>query len=278
MSTIIINNESVRLRPSSVDSFYGCAYQWGKTYLEGGSSIVNSRAAIGTGIHAGIEKSWVEAIQAGKADHNLTMMTDAAIDCFREETKEGFTKNNDETTDTCEKEIVGGLKAWVEDAAPFLQVPTGVEEFFKVNIDNPIVTELGGTVDYIGHGIIDDVKTSKRMVTGSSYDTQQAIYKYLAEENGHEIKHSRLQVVVLKKTPEAAILNIDPNVEQAKVAINGILNTMDLIAKDVAPIELILRGNPKHMFCSDKFCAFHNDCPWVKGRIVEKELITKVRL
>jgi len=265
--TIKINNDSLRIRPSAIDSFYGCAYQWGKTFLEGIPSRTNSRAAIGTAIHAGVEASWQENIAAKKqmGDHNLTMMYDAAMESWAEETKEGVQFGNDETPGTCEKEVRSGIAAWVEDISPFVPVPEAVETFVKIDIDNPIITELGGTIDYIGHGTIDDIKTSKRKVTPGGYDTQQGIYKFLAEANGHKVTHNRLQNVVLTKQPTGQIITIEPDVTKAKGLVNGILDTMTLIAADVAPIELILRGNPKHMFCGPQWCAHYDTCPWVKG-------------
>lgn len=265
--TIKINNENIRIRPSAVDTFYGCSYQWGKSFLEGISSIPNSRAAIGTAIHAGIEKSWQEAIRKGKADHNISFMTDAAMESWKEETHDGVSFGDDETPGSCASEIVKGMEAWVEDIAPFVPVPKAVETFYKIDIDNPIVTELGGTIDYIGHGCIDDVKTSKRKVTTGSYDTQQGIYKFLAEANGETVTHSRLQNVILTKNPNGQILTIEPDVEKAKGLVNGILDVMTIVAKDIVPIELLLRGNPKYVFCSEKYCAHYDTCPWVKGTV-----------
>ena len=122
-------------------------------------------------------------MQKGKAEHNPTMMLDAAIDAWKEETKDGVSMGSDETASTCEREIKSGIEAWREDIAPFVSIPKAVETFFKVDINNPFVTEVGGTIDYLGAGCIDDVKTSKRKVTPSSYETQQSTYKFLAEAN-----------------------------------------------------------------------------------------------
>lgn len=264
-----VNNESIRIRPSAVDTFYGCSWQWAKSFLEGVSSIPNSRAAIGTAIHKGIEASWQEAMSCGKAEHNVTMMLDAAMDEWKEETKEGVSFGNDETSSTCEREIKLGIEAWKDDISPFIAIPEGVEQFFKVDISNPFVTELGGTIDYIGHGIIDDVKTSKRKVTPSSYETQQSIYKYLAEANGKVVNHSRLQNVVLKKQPDGQILTLEPNVEKAKNLVNGILETLEVFHQGHVPAHVLFRGNPKYMYCSDKFCAHYDTCPFVKGKAPE---------
>lgn len=276
--TIKINNEALRIRPSAVESFYSCAYAWGKNFLEGSSSIPNSRAAIGTSIHAGVEAMWNDSIKSGKKEPNLSMMTDAAMEAWKEETHDGVQYGDGEDQGSCAVEIMKGTEAFVEDIVPFTAIPKAVETFFKVDIDNPLVSELGGTIDYLGNGVIGDVKTSKRKSGPEGHTVQQSIYKYLAEANGEKINSNIIQQVVLKKAPEGAILQLEPDIEQAKWLVNGILDVMDLVARDVAPIEQILRPNPKHVFCSEKFCAHYKTCPAVKGNLQPDEVIQKVKL
>ena len=267
MSKLIINNESLRIRPSAVDTFYGCAWQWAKSHLEGARSMPNSRASIGTAIHKGVEASWIDAMAAGKADHNKSMMADAAIMEWQEEIKDGVHFGNAETKGTCEREIVKGLDAWVEDISPFVAIPKAVEVFYTIPIDHPMVTEVGGTIDYLADGVIDDVKTSKRKVSPGGYLTQQSIYKMLAEANGEVINYSRIQCVVLKANPDGHILPLEPDVDKAKNLVNGILDVLDIVHKDIVPVELLLRGNPKYMFCSEAYCAHYATCPWVQGKV-----------
>lgn len=276
--TIKINNEAIRIRPSAVESFYSCAYAWGKNFLEGSSSIPNSRAAIGTSIHAGVEAMWNEAIATGKKEANLSMMTDAAMQAWKDETHDGVQFGSGEDEGSCAVEIIKGTEAFIEDIVPFTSIPKAVETFFKVDINNPLVSELGGTVDYLGNGVIADVKTSKRKSGPEGHTVQQSIYTYLANANGENIKSNLIQQVVLKKEPEGAILQLEPDIEQAKWLVNGILDVMDLIAKDVAPIEQLLRPNPKHVFCSEKFCAHYKTCPAVRGNLQPEKVIQKVKL
>ena len=260
--TIEILQEDIRLRPSAIDGFYGCAFQWGKTFLEGVQSIPSSRAAIGTAIHAGAEQMWRESIAAGDKRINLSAMTDAAMEAWKEEaSKENMQYGDGETEGTCAVEIVKGTEAFIEDIVPYTAIPKAVEEFYSVAIDHPLVSELGGTIDYISENTIADIKTGKRKPTVSNYNTQQAIYTYLARENGVDVKHNLIQSVVLKKVPEGAIIPMEVNVPQAKQHVNTLLDTLDLVMKDVAPIETILRPNHKYMFCSKKFCNFYGSCP-----------------
>ena len=276
--TIKINNEGIRIRPSAVEGFYSCAYAWGKNFLEGTSSIPNSRAAIGTAIHAGVEAMWNDAISSGKKDPNISMMTEAAVASWKEETHDGVSFGDGENEGSCTVEIIKGTEAFIEDIVPFTAIPQAVEEFCKIDIDHPLVSELGGTIDYLGKDTIADVKTSKRKSGPEGHTVQQSLYRYLANSNGHDIQHNLIQQVVLKKAPEGTILTLEPDVEQAKYLVNGILDTLDLVMKDVAPIETILRPNPKHVFCSERFCAHYKTCPAVKGNLQPADVITKVKL
>lgn len=259
--TIDILIEDIRIRPSAVDGFYGCAFQWGKTFLEGARSIPSSRAAIGTAIHAAAEQMWTESIPKGKKIINLSSMLDAGMTAWKEEEQYGMQYNEGETAGTCAAEILVGTEAFIDDIVPFAQIPTATEQFFKVDIQHKLVSELGGTVDYITENTIADLKTGKRKPSTANYTTQQSIYKYLAQENGVDVKHNLIQSVVLKKIPEGSIIPMETNVPQAKVLVNMMLDTLDLVLLDVAPIETILRPNPKYMFCSNRFCTFHGKCP-----------------
>jgi len=268
--TIKINNENIRIRPSSIDGFFGCSYQWGKTFLEGVVTIPNARAAIGTSIHAAAEHLWKDAMKTGKKDTNLSTLSDVAMDTWKETVKEGVQFDEGEDENSAAATILGGTGAYVDDIVPFAQIPTGVEEFFKIDVDHPIVSEVGGTVDYITDTSIADIKTSKRKPTVGNYLTQQSMYTMLANANGRKVEHNLIQSVVLKKQPDGAILPMESKPEYAKNLVNHMLDTLDLVAKDVAPIETILRGNPKYMFCSNKYCSLYDSCPFVQGKDLNK--------
>lgn len=276
--TIKINNDVIRIRPSSVESFYGCSYQWGKTFLEGVSSIPNSRAAIGTAIHAGVEAMWNEAIASGKKEPNIRLMTDAAMDSWKESTHDGMQYDDGENEGSCAVEIIKGTEAFIEDIVPFTKIPVAVETFVKIDLDHKMVSEIGGTIDYLSVDTIGDVKTSKRKSGPEGHTVQQSLYKLLANSNGYNIQHNLIQQIVLKKVPEGAILQLEADIPQAKYLVNTLLDTLDLVYQDIAPIETILRPNPKHIFCSEKFCAHYGTCPAIKGNLLPAKPVAKVKL
>lgn len=276
---IKLNKTDIRIRPSAVDTFFQCSYQWGKVFLEGTTSIPNSRAAIGTSIHKAAEVFWNAAMKNGdKEDTNFSALTDASMEAWKEEEQKGMQYGDGETSNTCAAEIIKGTETFIEDIVPFSAMPDGVEKFFKVDIGHQLVTELGGTVDYIQGGTIADLKTGKRKASVRNHTTQQSIYRYLAQENGINVQNNLIQNIVLKKVPEGHILGMETNLPQAKHLINTMLDTLDLVLLDMVPVETILRGNPKYYLCSERYCALYNDCPFIKGEVATAEEAHKVKL
>jgi CRISPR/Cas system-associated exonuclease Cas4 (RecB family) len=276
--SIVINVEELKIRPSAIESFYGCAYQWGRTFLGGEHSGANARASIGTAIHSAAETGWKESIKSKDKVMNKTAMKDAAIESWKEQTHDGVMYTGGDNEASCVMEIMKGTDAFVEDIVPFSAIPDAVEMYFEVPIDNSFVKSIGGTLDYLAGKTIADLKTSKRKSGAEGHVIQQTAYKYLAEANGYPIDTNLIQQIVIKKDPEGAILTLEPNMDRFKYMVNTMLDTLDLVYKDVAPIETILRPNPKHIFCSEAYCAFWKTCPAIQGKMEPTKVITKVKL
>ncbi len=258
---IELTESDIRLRPSSIVGAQTCGFKWAMTYLNGRQGNSNSRAAIGTGIHKAIEVMWSEAIKVGETHPNMPMMEEAAIECFDEEAEKDMRYDDGETTDSCYGEIIAGTKAFVDDLVPFLDIPEKVEQRFTMELDHPVVKDISGSVDYLGGGCLDDVKTSKRKVAPQGHVIQQSIYKMLAEHNGVEVNQNRLQTVVLTKKPYCEILELVPNIAQTKYFVNNLLDKIEILSKDVVPADTLFSCNTKDYLCSPKFCAFHGTCP-----------------
>lgn len=268
---IKVNNEDIRIRPSSVDNFFQCGFQWGKVFLEGVTTIPNARAAIGTSVHKAVETMWQESMQKGDLSINLSTMTDAAMDAWKEEKQKGMVYDTGENENTAFAEIIKGSEAYAEDIAPYAEIPYAVEEFFKVDLQHAFVKEIGGTVDY-RHDLIADTKTSKRKPTPANYTTQQSLYRFLAEANGKKVKGNLIHGVVFNRHgAEGTILPLISNVPQAKSLVNMMLDKLDVVAKDIVPIETILTPNPKYYLCSPKYCSLYgNGCPATAGSAATK--------
>lgn len=270
MKELQIKQTDITIRPSAIDVYLNCSYKWAKTYLEGVNGIPNARASIGTSIHAGAEFMWNDAIKSGVKDLENSAIIDCAVEKMREEHKTNKPQYDDgEDLNTAEKEVIGGTKVFMNDIAPFTKIPVAVEKYFSVNIeDHPVISKVGGTIDYLGLNTIADIKTSKRKLVTQSYKTQQSTYKFLAESHNLKIEHTLIQGVILpKKDPYAEVASVDIDVEQAKYFLNSILDIVEFAAKGMIPLELLFKGNPKYYLCSPKYCALYNDCPFVHGEI-----------
>jgi hypothetical protein len=279
-STIPINNTNITIRPSSLNTFFGCPYQWARVFLSGEMTIPNSRAVIGTAIHAGVEKIWIDAMKSkDKDDINLGAAKDAAAGEFKAEIeKAGINYGDNETFNTSVNEIVNGVEAFVDDIYPFVDIPHAVEQRYTMPIDHQLVKELSGTLDYIGEDQA-DVKTSKRASTGTkTYCIQQSLYKILAEYNGVPVNNIYIHGIILTKQPTGQILKMEPDIARAKYVFNNLLDTLDLLAEDKVKPETIFRGNPGYMFCSNKYCNLYNTCPFVNGEDVDKKSAQVVKL
>lgn len=279
-STIQIVNTNLTIRPSSLNTFFGCAYQWAQVFIGGMNTIPNSRAVLGTGIHAGVEQMWIDAMKAKDKDAvNLTAAKDAAVQEFEKEVKDhGITYGDNETNNTIINEIIAGTEAFYDDIMPFTDIPFAVEQRYTMPIDHQLVKELSGTLDYIG---VDqaDVKTSKRAAGSTkTYCIQQSLYKILAEYNNVKVRDIYIQNVILTKQPTGQVLRMEADIPRAKYVFNNLLDTLDLLAEDRAKPETLFRGNPGYMFCSNKYCTLYNTCPFVNGEDVDKKKAQVVKL
>jgi len=258
-------SDKIVLRPSSLDEFAQCPQKWFRTFINGESSYVNSRAAIGTAIHAGVENMWNDCIQVKTKIVSKGSMADAAMEAWKEEEQKGMQYDSGETQGTCAKEIITGMDVYVDDIVPWVDIPTAVETRFTVDIDHKMVEGISGLMDYVDEnkGIISDVKTGKRKHNVANSSTQQSIYKYLAEENGMKVNWSTIQNVVLKAKPEGHVMDCDINITKAKSLVNSLLDTLDVYLTDKVDPQILFRGNSKYWLCSPKYCAYYNSCKFV---------------
>lgn len=259
-------NDKIMIHPSSLDTWVQCPQQWYRVFILGGISIPNSRAAIGTAIHRGVEEGWKDSIKAKTKIWAKSSMADAAVEAFSEEEKKGLQYDSGETQGTCIKEVITGLDTFVEDIAPFVVMPTHVERHFIIRFDgHPIVEGISATIDYLEEnmGILADLKTGKRKHNVANSSTQQSVYKLVAEENKIPIRISNVQSVVLKAKPEGHVMDAQINIPKAKAIVNTLLDTTEILQKDVIDPNLLFRGNPKYYLCSPKYCAFYNSCKFV---------------
>lgn len=274
------------LRPSSIGSFINCPYQWYNVFILGKNTIPGARAHLGTAIHKSAEVLWSDAINTGVKDLNISRATDAAVEELHEICKQQPPEYGDDKPEEIEKLAVEGAKAFINDLAPIIDIPLAVEKRYTIEIDNPIIDKISGSLDYVGERSIHDIKTTKNKPVMSNYSLQQGAYALLREGNGEQIDNIKIQAVVLKdatakKQSEAhgllmdmiedntnPFLSLESIKEQSRYVINNILDTVNVYSKDIVRPEILFRGNPKSMLCSNKYCNLYAECPFVKGNLI----------
>lgn len=255
------------IRPSSVANFYACSHQWYKVHILKENTIPSARAAIGTAIHSAAETLWTDAIHTKSKDANMTKLNDAAIDSIQDQHKNGLMYDLEENITTAETTVLQGVNVFVRDIVTFTDIPIATEERYTLPVEHNMVQSISGTVDYISEDTIADLKTSKKKISVAGHVLQQTIYKMLAQHNGRRVDYSLIQGIALTKKPQGHILELEPNIPQAKAAINSILDTLDVYYEDKVDPDILFRGNTSHYLCSPKYCSLHAKCKYVNGII-----------
>jgi len=263
-------NENMIIRPSSIANSLSCGWQWFNTYMLGRNSIPSNRAAIGTAIHAGVERLWKEAQQTREVGTGLAEYVGAAQIEYTK-AAEGVVLEDFESVGGAQREVEAGVASYLEDIAPYATIPDDVEVRYTVRVPNsPVIKAISGTLDYRAGAVIADVKTSQRKPVLGNYDLQQTTYKMLVEANGVTVKQNLIHGVVLRKTGvDGMILELDPTRADERMAFTKV-TLKSLIARANAVFEgldpkLVFSGNPKHYLCSEKYCAFYKECGFRKG-------------
>jgi len=71
------------IRPSAIDTFLNCSYQWAKVFLEGVITIPSARAAVGTAIHKAAEVLWTESMKEKRKVTTESVALDAAMEALK---------------------------------------------------------------------------------------------------------------------------------------------------------------------------------------------------
>lgn len=253
----------ITIRPSSLSTYINCPKKWYDTYILGTPGTYNSRAALGTAIHAGIEHMWNESIKAKEKIIKPKDMYELGIDSLRDSATRNMQYKEGETLNSLEQELQKGLIAYIEDIVPFADIPQAVELRLSFKVNNPYVEEVAGTLDYLGKNSLADVKTSARKINVYNYILQQSIYKWLAEENGYTINNCSIQGVILGKTKVyGEMYQLPDNIPQAKKIINNLLGRLQELDKGRVDPDILFPGNPSYFLCSKAYCSSYDNCPY----------------
>lgn len=235
------------------------AKQFRKEIMDAGYSIRTTLpsvgAAIGTAVHAGLQRLFELKINGGIPEKNDA--ADVAITKFEDEAGNGL-----EWDDTTQSLRVAHIQiarmcAASREVAKRIQ-PCLVEEALKAEAPNGY--ELTGHVDVFGmDGIVTDFKTG---ALERPYQAQLGGYALLIEERGFQV--NGVQIAFLRRTPSSksqdAVHWSTQNLEISKMAawatIQDIIRTWDQFSVSHDP--WVINANPMSMMCRAQFCLAHS--------------------
>ncbi len=262
---------NIVLRPSSIKSYLSCPRKWFECFINDIPQPQNSRAAIGTASHAGVEMGWILAMNAGNKEAiDLAAMEATALGKWREifndaQGEMSFDKGKDDKD--AERDVLAATRLLYREVMMLdsVPIPEAVEKRFTVDIDHRVVGSISGSADYVCGNTIADIKTSKRLIGANAHVLQQTIYKWLANKNGMNVKHNMIHGVIFVANPYVQIFEMDSNEEMMTHVINGLLAKLDLVYDGADP-DVIFHGNTSDYLCSNLYCGSRNTCPFVHGQ------------
>lgn len=258
----IANEGKIILRPSSLQQFLGCPFQWVQAQLLGDFQRPAAAATAGTSLHKGAEVGYTDKIKHGQLPP-VSFLTDVVAEEWRRLNEEqDLVYGKDEDYHTYESELVSGMKVYYKDIMHDTN-PIAVEKRYTIPLDHPIFEAFSGTLDIVLERGIVDLKRTKKKTDPSKYTLQQSSYTMLRRANGEESNFNEIHNVVGGKSAER--LALMPKVDYAKYIVNQILDTTEEFWNTGNPN--LFRGTNSHAYylCSAAWCGYYSKCPHVEG-------------
>lgn len=268
-------NSKVTLRPSGIAGFFDCPFRWYRDTLYKPIRRVGIAAHLGTGIHKAGEIYYKECINSKKWVKYKKDIQDVAVDEFRSKIKE------DEPTDIkevnlndLEKTIATNTLNYLDNAEALNSglIPLDVEKSYEVKVKSSIIENVKGTLDIVGDGYVGDIKTMSKFKNPKDYVIQQSIYAFLRIHNEENVKDLVIHRVNISKNQvdcksilaeyNNPCISIDTLIDKAKFYLKTVIKTCNEFEK--TGNELLFRGNPSSVLCSEKYCAYYKECPYRK--------------
>lgn len=249
------------LRPSSLQQFLGCPFQWFQGAIENNFQRPAAAASAGTALHKGAEEGYRDKIKTG-ALPPISFLTDVVAEEWRKlNDEQDLSYSKDETYEKYESDLVKGMKDYYKDLMHETN-PIDVEKRYTVNIEHPIFESVSGTLDIVLDRGVVDLKHTKQKTNANKYVLQQSTYTWLRQANGEVCNFNEIHNVIRGKGTER--LALAPKVDYARYIINQILDTTERFWQTGDPT--LFRGTNSHSYflCSEGWCGYYNECPHVK--------------
>ena len=265
----------INLRPSSVQQFLRCPYQWATVHLLGRKKSPAAAATAGTALHSAFEEGYTYKRDTKKMPPVDLLKTAAQEEWKKLNNEEEIIYRKGEDIQKYEDDILDGVAAYHQEIMPAVE-PLLIEERFTVSLDHKIIQAFTGTADLIASGgllnssqMLIDYKFTKRATSASHYMLQQNAYLWLAKEGGgKELDVSYLHNIVRPTKTRGATINIievDYKEKYLKYIVNKILDSITEFIEDGTGLLNGFSDPVSNYLCSPEWCAFWDECPHIAG-------------
>lgn len=261
----------ITIRASSFGSLFDCPERFISIYILKMRSPQSGAAALGTAIHAGTAVYDLDRVNGARP--SLSAAEDAAVESVQQPRDE--TIWDEEGQDKAEK-IARSLTSrycTLESAKHnFVAVEASVDELLITDL-NIILT---GHVDRVqktavdGYGIV-DLKSGKTAVGTDGrarthgHGAQMGVYELVAQAAANVPITASAQIIGLQTnvTPDKQRIGTG-EIDGAREVLLGDADHIGLLttAAKIVHGDIPAWGNPKSLFCSDKYCPNFNTCFW----------------
>lgn len=261
----------IPIRASSLGNLFDCPARWAATYLDGKTMPSNSKAQLGTAVHA----STALFDQSTLDGTGLTIdeTAGAAVDAIFNPTQEVIWDDDDQAD---------AVKIAVALHTKYCSTITPTQEYVAVEVrcESLEITDLGialtGTTDRIrrtpdGLGI-SDVKTGKAavgadgVVATKGHAYQMGVYELLAQHASGLAITAPAQIIGMNTAKTA---------KSQRMALGEISGARDLLLGDDQTAGILHHastlihsgafwGNPKSMLCHKNYCPIYGSCNFRK--------------
>ena len=265
----------ITLRPSSIQQFYRCPYQWAQVHLLNNPVKPAAAARAGTAIHEAFEEGFKYKMKTQELPEEDVLISKAQQSWRELNEQEELIYRKDESFDKYENDIIDGVRTYHREMMPHIE-PFKVEERFSLELDHPYVKEFAGTADLIAKGgllnsayELIDYKFTKRPTSSAHYMLQQNAYMFLIKEcRGLNLQSSTLHNIVRPNTRNGArinVLEVDYKEKYFKYMINTLLDSITEFMENGTGLLNGFANPVDNYLCNSTWCGYWTQCPHVEG-------------
>lgn len=237
-----------------------CMEQYRRVYIEGERRAPGMAAFVGSGVHVGVAENYSQKIES-HVDLPPSQTADAAVAGFDQRLLDDDIRTD--TAEACDgRDQTAQLAMFAGSQVMPQHQPAMVEKRFELSVPG-LKKKILGFIDMADvQGIVHDTKTAARKKTQREADhsIQLSIYHVAHRALTGEYPEKMVLDVILKKSPPE---HQQVTTTRTPADLSALAHRIDTMAKTI-DAGIFQGADPVNDWhCSQKFCGFWNDCPFV---------------